>query len=94
MNNDWYIYLVRTRLNTLYCGITTNVERRLNEHINGEGAKALKGKGPLTLAWSSKVGDSRSIASKYEYAVKRLSKDKKEKLILGQFTLSELSISN
>ncbi|WP_047044666.1 GIY-YIG nuclease family protein [Vibrio mexicanus] len=94
MNNDWYIYLVRTRLNTLYCGITTDVERRFKEHVSGEGAKALKGKGPLTLAWSTKTGDSRSIASKYEYAVKRLSKQKKERLILGQLTLSELSISN
>ncbi|MGE4616529.1 MAG: GIY-YIG nuclease family protein, partial [Gammaproteobacteria bacterium] len=44
--NDWYIYLVRTRLGTLYTGISTDVPRRLSEHEgNGKGAKYLRSKG-------------------------------------------------
>ncbi|MCG6258622.1 GIY-YIG nuclease family protein, partial [Vibrio furnissii] len=40
---DWSVYLIRTRLNALYCGISNNVERRFCMHQQGKGAKALKG---------------------------------------------------
>lgn len=89
----WYVYLVRTRQGALYCGITTDVERRFNQHTEGFGAKALKGKGPLSLEWSKFVGNSRSIASKYEYAIKQLTKLNKEKLANGKVTLKALNIS-
>lgn len=78
----WHIYLIRTASNALYCGITTNVERRFEEHQQG-GAKAarfLRGKGPLTLAWSQAVG-TRSEALKLEYRIKRLSKQAKERIV-------------
>jgi len=73
----WWLYCVRTHKGHLYTGITTDVERRFEQHCKGTGAKALKGKGPLTLVISAKVGD-RSQASKLEYQFKQLSKSEKE----------------
>jgi putative endonuclease len=81
--NTWFIYLVRNNRNALYTGITTDVERRFCEHQSGgpKAAKALKGKGPLTLEFSYPV-ENRVTASQLEYRIKKLPKVKKEQLIL------------
>ncbi|MGK0405986.1 MAG: putative endonuclease [Oleispira sp.] len=81
--NTWFIYLVRNNRNALYTGITTDVERRFCEHQSGgpKAAKALKGKGPLTLEFSYSVAN-RVVASQLEYRIKKLPKVKKEQLIL------------
>ena len=76
----WYLYLIRTADNALYTGITTDVARRYQQHQCGKGAKALRGKGELTLAFSAPVGD-RSLALRAEYRVKRLTKRQKERLV-------------
>ncbi|WP_369308989.1 GIY-YIG nuclease family protein [Providencia rettgeri] len=81
--NSWYLYLVREKNNALYCGITTDVQRRFAQHKAGTGAKALKGKMPLTLAFSCLIG-SRSAASQMEYQIKQLNKKAKEKLVIDQ----------
>ena len=64
----WFLYLIRTADNKLYTGITTDVERRYQQHQSGKGAKALRGKGELTLVFSAPVGD-RSLALRAEYLV-------------------------
>lgn len=79
-DTDWVVYLIRNRHNALYCGVTNNLERRFELHQQGKGAKALKGKGPLSLVWSFNV-DSKSQALKTEYAIKQLPKSHKEKLV-------------
>lgn len=80
---SWFIYLVRNNRNALYTGITTDVERRFLEHQGGgpKAAKALKGKGPLTLEFSYPVAN-RVVASQVEYRIKKLSKAKKERMII------------
>ncbi|EID4419323.1 GIY-YIG nuclease family protein [Vibrio vulnificus] len=83
---DWFVYLIRTRLNALYCGISNNVERRFCMHQQGKGAKALKGKGPLELVWSVPVG-SKSMALKLERHIKTLRKQDKERLVKGDLLL-------
>ncbi|EGQ7966975.1 GIY-YIG nuclease family protein [Vibrio vulnificus] len=83
---DWSVYLIRTRLNALYCGISNNVERRFCMHQQGKGAKALKGKGPLELVWSVPVG-SKSMALKLERYIKTLRKHDKERLVKGDLLL-------
>ncbi|EHU9470796.1 GIY-YIG nuclease family protein [Vibrio vulnificus] len=83
---DWSVYLIRTRLNALYCGISNNVERRFCMHQQGKGAKALKGKGPLELVWSVPVG-SKSVALKLERHIKTLRKQDKERLVKGDLLL-------
>ncbi|MCY9803302.1 GIY-YIG nuclease family protein [Vibrio scophthalmi] len=85
----WSVYFVRTRSDKLYCGITTNVERRFEMHCAGTGAKALRGQGPLVLAWYHPAGDNRSIASKIEYQLKQIHKSRKEALICGKLDLNE-----
>lgn len=76
----WFLYLLRTPSGMLYTGITTDVERRLAQHQSGKGAKALRGKGPLELVFHCPAGD-RSLASKLEIKVKKLTKVQKEKLV-------------
>lgn len=75
-DDTWFLYLIRTADNKLYTGITTDVERRYQQHQSGKGAKALRGKGELTLAFSAPVGD-RSLALRAEYRVKKLTKRQK-----------------
>lgn len=80
---NWYIYLIREKNNRLYCGITTDVSRRFTQHKEGKGAKALKGKMPLTLVFDCLAGD-RATASRLEYQIKQLSKAVKERLVIDQ----------
>jgi len=78
--SNWYLYILRTPTGALYTGITTDVTRRMGEHQSGKGAKALRGKGELQLAFHCAAGD-RSRASKLELKVKKLSKAQKELLV-------------
>ena len=79
---DWHLYLIRTRTGTLYTGISTDVPRLLAQHrIAGrDGAKYLRARAPLELVYRAKLG-SRSIALKAEYRLKRLPKQKKERIV-------------
>ncbi|MCA6220574.1 MULTISPECIES: GIY-YIG nuclease family protein [Photorhabdus] len=81
--NQWVLYLLKTKSGMLYTGITTNIHRRFAQHENGKGAKSLRGKGPLQLVFSSHAGN-RSSASQLEYQVKQLSKQQKERLVICQ----------
>lgn len=76
----WYLYILRCGDGTLYTGITTDVERRLEAHRQGRGAKYARGRGPLELAYQEKCG-THSEALKREYTVKRLTREEKEDLI-------------
>lgn len=75
----WSVYLVRRSDGALYTGIATDVARRFEQHQEGRGAKALRGRGPLELTSSAAVGD-RSRAQRVETLIKRLPKDRKEHL--------------
>jgi len=89
-NGGYSLYIVRCADGSLYTGISTDVDRRLQEHERGlRGSKYLRGKGPLRLEYRQHLGD-RSIASQVEFHVKRLDRRDKEDLIAGQRTLSEL----
>lgn len=86
--SDWYIYLIRTRSGSLYTGITRDVVRRFEEHNSGgpKAAKALRGRGPLTLEFQQAVAD-KSEALKLELQIKKWPKARKEALIMGHFDL-------
>jgi putative endonuclease len=79
---DWYLYLVRCRDDSLYTGISTDVDRRFRSHRAEVGAKYLKGRGPLALVYKEKIGDKR-LACRVERMVKRWAKSKKERLVLA-----------
>ena len=88
---DWHLYLIRCRDGSLYTGITTDVTRRFAEHQGdkGAGAKYLRGRGPLTLAYQKKLG-TKSLALGVESKVKKLTKAKKEALIKDDTSLGEM----
>lgn len=69
----WHLYMLETANGALYTGITTDVARRVAEHAGGKrGARALRGKGPLSLVHQQAVG-THSEALRLEAAIKRLS---------------------
>ena len=81
--------MLRCRSGDLYTGIATDVPPRLAEHASGRGAKALRGKGPLSLLISAPVGNRRQ-AQRVEARIKRLPKDAKEILVGIPAPLQEL----
>lgn len=81
----WHIYLLRTANGAIYTGITTDIVRRFQQHCDGKGAKALRGKGPLVLLFSQKI-TRHSDALKLEHRVKQLNRKQKEQLVLTQPT--------
>lgn len=85
----WFLYLIRTADNKLYTGITTDVTRRFTQHQNGKGAKALRGKGTLELAFFAPVGEKR-LALRLEYRIKQLTKRQKERLVAGDGSFEAL----
>lgn len=80
--NSWYLYMVQTAAGTLYTGISTDPARRLRQHSGklAGGAKALRGKGPLTLVYSQSLSN-KSAAAKAEYQLKQLPRAAKLALI-------------
>jgi putative endonuclease len=82
MNKKWSLYIIRCKDNSLYTGITTDVERRFFEHQNDKvkGAKYLRGKGPLQLVFKKIIG-TKSEAAIMEYQIKKLPKEKKEEIL-------------
>ncbi len=78
----WWVYIIETQKGLLYTGCTTDVERRFGEHQAGghKAAKFLKGKGPLKLLYQERVV-SKSSALKREIEIKKMSRDRKLKLI-------------
>ncbi len=80
----YYVYIVRCADNSLYCGQTNDLERRIKQHNSASvrAAKYTKSRQPVALVYSEEY-PSLSEALKREAAVKKLSKEKKEALISG-----------
>ena len=74
--------MLRCLDNSLYCGITKNLERRLKEHNSNSsrGAKYLRSKKPAVLVYKEEYPDLKT-ALKREIEVKKLSKLNKEALV-------------
>ena len=73
---EWRVYLVRCADNSLYCGITNDLDSRLKDHNSGQGAKYTRSRRPVVLAGVSPKM-TKSEALKLEYRVKQLPADKK-----------------
>ncbi len=76
----WTVYLLRCSDQTLYTGITNNLEQRVKAHNEGKGAKYTRGRGPVEVVWSQ-TGFSKSEALKIELRIKNFSRKEKEALI-------------
>ena len=88
----YYTYILRCEDNSLYTGMTNNLDKRLDEHIskNKSGAKYTKSHNvvKLEIAWKCK---DKSLACKLEYQIKTLSKQQKEQLVNGERLSTYLS---
>lgn len=76
----YYVYILRCKDNSLYTGITNDLEKRLEVHNSGKGAKYTRSHRPVTLAYSEKLPD-RSSALRREAEIKKLTRQQKEELI-------------
>ena len=87
----YYVYMLRCEDNSLYTGITTNLERRMEEHFSQDEKCAKYTKNhkakKLEVAWKT---ENRVLASKLEYAIKTLKKAEKEKLVSCKIELNQL----
>ena len=80
-NLDWIVYILECSDNTLYTGITNNLEKRLQQHNHGqEGAKYTRVRRPVKCVYQEKQVD-RSTATKREMAIKKLTRSAKLELI-------------
>ena len=78
------VYILECADGTLYTGWTTDLERRLQAHNSGRGARYTRGRRPVSVAYREEQSD-RSAAQKREAAIRRLSRADKLKLIEGRW---------
>lgn len=76
----WYLYIILTKKNKLYTGITTDLDKRFKQHKDKKGAKFFYSDYPIKIVYTESFC-SRSLASKREIEVKKLTRKQKEKLI-------------
>ena len=83
----YYVYIIQCADATLYTGIATELERRIEEHNHSDkGAKYTRARRPVTLVYHETFED-RSTASKREYEIKkRMSRTQKLEMISGEGT--------
>ena len=79
----WYVYILRCGDDTLYTGITDDVEKRLAAHRAGKGAKYTRGRSPLELVYLEEQPD-KSAALRREIAIKKLPRKRKMELCSGK----------
>ena len=77
---NWQVYMILCSDNSLYTGITTDVQRRFSQHLAGVGAKYFRGRIPHRLVYLE-GGHNRSTASRREAQIKKLRADEKRQLI-------------
>lgn len=86
----YYTYMIRCKDNTIYTGITTDLEKRFHEHVskNEKCAKYTRKHTAekIESAWTS---ENRVLASKLEYRIKHLSKAQKEEIIISQMAFEK-----
>jgi putative endonuclease len=80
IKNVWFVYLVKCKDKTIYTGITNVLNKRIEQHNNGKGAKYTRSRGPVTLV-RFHVCRKKSDALKLEYKIKQLPKEKKLKYV-------------
>ena len=75
-----WVYLLECADRTLYCGWTTNIDKRLKLHNLGLASKYTRARLPVKLVYKEKF-ENKCLAMKREYAIKQLSRDEKIELV-------------
>ncbi len=76
----WIVYILECTDGSLYTGITNDLDRRMNAHATGKGAKYTKRRGPFTVRYTESL-DSKGAALQREAAIKSLDRAAKVALI-------------
>jgi predicted GIY-YIG superfamily endonuclease len=76
----WYVYVLRCADESLYTGITKDLQRRCRQHNDGTASRYTRGRCPVRLVYHERHGN-RGLALKREAAVKALSRRRKESMI-------------
>lgn len=77
----WSVYIILCSDRSLYTGITTDIDRRYQQHSSQKGAKYFRHCQPERIVFIE-AGHSRSSASRREAAIKKLTRDQKQKLLI------------
>ena len=81
ITDNWSLYIIEANDASLYTGITTDVERRFNEHMGAvRGARYFNGRSPVRIIYRED-GHTRSSASRREAEIKKLSRRAKQRLV-------------
>lgn len=81
---NWSIYIIEASDGSLYTGVTTDIERRFSEHLQGRrGARFFNGRQPLRVVYREH-GYTRSSACQREAKIKKLSRSEKQSLIAAR----------
>ena len=74
-----YTYMLKCKDGTYYTGYTNDLEKRVQAHNEGKGAKYTKGRGPVELIYFEEY-EEKSIAMRREWEIKKLTRSQKEEL--------------
>lgn len=80
MKSRYYTYILKCADDTLYCGYTTDLKKRIKTHNSGKGAKYTKPRIPVELIFFEEF-ETKSEALKRECEIKKLKREDKIKLI-------------
>lgn len=80
MEKKYFVYIILTKTNTLYCGFTDDVQKRFEAHVAGKGAKYTRANKPEKIVYQA-CFDTKSEAMKEEKRIKSLSRGKKLELL-------------
>lgn len=79
--SPWFVYIIQNEKGHYYTGITTDLERRFKEHTSSKkGAKFFRSGAPVEMVFNKKFSN-RSLASKFEAMVKKLTRAEKISLV-------------
>ncbi len=84
-----YVYLLKCADDTYYCGYTNDLQKRLNTHNSGKGAKYTRARLPVELVYFEEYKTKEEAMSR-EWHIKKLSHQKKEAMI-ADFAATHIS---
>lgn len=82
-DGSWQVYMLQCADGSLYTGIALQLQRRIEQHNSGKGARYTRGRGPVLLVYQESCSD-KSAALKRELVIKALPRDKKLLLVASQ----------
>ena len=80
MSERHYVYIIECKDSTWYTGYTNHLQKRIEKHNEGKGAKYTRGRGPVSLIWEESFS-SKTEAMRLEYALKKMTRAKKEEYV-------------